>query len=537
MTKRRAWILSTAIVGLILFTGIPAAPVTPFGPYVSAWGSGGSGQLGWDKVADSNVPVAVCQVNARAPCSTASDSALSPFGVKAISAGGTHSLALLRTGQVVAWGFDGYGQLGNGTSTSATLCNGLACSITPVYVCKVNVSPPCTTPSKTLSGVKAISAGGNHSLALLNNGTVVSWGYNASGQLGDGTSAGPTTCTGTPSAPNGFCSTTPVYVCMVVAPTPCSKKHLLRNVVAISAGWQHSLALLKTGGVVSWGDNGYGQLGTASSIPDSTTPVAVCAATATAPCVAGGRVLGGVKAISAGGYHSMALQKGTVVTWGDNAHGQLGNGTSVGPDCSGTCNATPGAVIGLRGVTQISGGLNFSLALLGGGTVESWGDNADDQLGDGSSMGPNSCTASGTSCSMTPVPVCSMLLTTTPCSASSNDLLSGVKAVSAGGFQGVALLTTGAVLDWGYNYGGILGTGTSMGPQTCNLVYPCSPLPVGVCQVNATGPCSAGAGNLLFGVIAISAGGYHNLALYESGDASAAPMPSARPTVVAKADS
>ncbi len=162
------------------------------------WGNNRVGQLGNGSSAEgSDIPVAVSGLS----------------GVSAISAGGTHSLALLTGGTVKAWGDNKDGELGDGTSTGPETCGTLmsACAKTPVSV-------------SGLSGVVAVSGGGAHSLALLSNGTVESWGDNGSGQLGDGTSTGPEPCG------LDFCSTKPVQV---------SK---MNGAVGIAGGGQHSLA-------------------------------------------------------------------------------------------------------------------------------------------------------------------------------------------------------------------------------------------------------------------------------------------------------
>jgi YD repeat-containing protein len=91
-------------------------------------------------------------------------------GVTAVSAGGNHTVALKNDGTVWTWGYNGSGQLGNGTSTNS----GTAAMIAD------------------LAGVIAISAGGDHTLALKSDGTVWTWGYNAQGQLGNGTTANST---------------------------------------------------------------------------------------------------------------------------------------------------------------------------------------------------------------------------------------------------------------------------------------------------------------------------------------------------------
>ena len=88
--------------------------------------------------------------------------------IKAIAAGGGHSLALDNNGTVWAWGYNGYGQLGNGSS---------------------GASHPVPVQVKNLNNIKAIAAGYNHLLALDNNGTVWAWGYNEYGQLGNGTNS------------------------------------------------------------------------------------------------------------------------------------------------------------------------------------------------------------------------------------------------------------------------------------------------------------------------------------------------------------
>lgn len=106
----------------------------------------------------------------------------------------------------------------------------------------------------------------------------------------------------------------------------------------------------------------------------------------------------GVKAIAAGRHFSLALlTNGTVMAWGENTFGQLGDGTTVSSDA-------PVAVAGLSGVTAIAAGAEFSLALLSNGTVMAWGLNEHGRLGDGTITGPETCNSS-LPCSTTPVPV------------------------------------------------------------------------------------------------------------------------------------
>lgn len=174
-------------------------------------------------------------------------------GVRAISAGYRHSLALLEDGTVWAWGYNAQGQLGDGTNTDRN---------TPVKV-----------PS--LGGrVKAIAANSSNvfydpsfTLALLEDGTVWSWGTNEWHQLGDGTNANRNT------------------------PAKVSN---LSGVKAIAPGGRHSLALLRDGTVWGWGANDWSQVGTGSGSPDRyATPVKI-------------EGISGIKTITAGGWHSLA---------------------------------------------------------------------------------------------------------------------------------------------------------------------------------------------------------------------------------------
>jgi alpha-tubulin suppressor-like RCC1 family protein len=281
------------------------------------------------------------------------------------------------TSHVVAWGANFDGPLGNGTTTASTV---------PVGV-------------SGLSEVAAISVGNENSLALMNNGTVMSWGWNAFGQLGVGTFSGPETCQ------TGPCSKTPLPV------------SALSGATAIATGLDHDLALLSDGSVTAWGRNAYGQLGNGGTT-DSNVPVAVSG-------------LESVTAISASNEQSLALlSDGTVMEWGGNGKGPetCFNGAH--------CHKTPVAVGGLENVTAISAGDVFSLALLSNGTVMAWGANNVGQLGNGTTVG-----------SEVPVAVSG---------------LSGVTAISAGYGHSLALLNDGAAMAWGYGEGGQLGNGATM---------------------------------------------------------------------------
>jgi alpha-tubulin suppressor-like RCC1 family protein len=268
---------------------------------VITWGNNGSGQLGNGTKTNSNTPVAVCAVGEKAPCSQDLSE------VVAISASGDHDLAALRNGTVVTWG-------GN--------------------------THEVPVPVAGLSEVVAVSAGGFYSLALLKNGTVRAWGYNTSGIFGDGR-----------TEVEQEKSEVPVEVCAVGEKAPCSQD--LSEVVAIAAGEkQHALALQKNGAVTAWGFNGSGQLGNGTTT-SSDVPVSVCAAGEKAPC---SQDLSEATAISAGEFFSLAvLKNGTARGWGQNIEGQLGNGTR-------TSSTVPVAVSGLSAATAIAAGHNHSVA-------------------------------------------------------------------------------------------------------------------------------------------------------------------------------
>jgi alpha-tubulin suppressor-like RCC1 family protein len=206
---------------------------------------------------------------------------------------------------------------------------------------------------------------------------------------------------------------------------PCTG-HLLSGVKAIAAGGALALALLSDGTVVAWGGNSGGQLGN-GTFTNSDVPVQVCAVGAAAPC--GTNLLTGVSAIAAGSSTSMALLgNGTVATWGFD----LGNGVAATSDvpvmvCAVGGTAPCGINI-LQGVSQISAGASFNLAVVtditGDGMVRSWGEDYVGELGDG-------C-ASSFCYGYVPQVVCAPGATTPTCNGS--DELSGVTAVAAGDY-------------------------------------------------------------------------------------------------------
>ncbi|XXY17664.1 MopE-related protein [Sorangium sp. So ce216] len=194
----------------------------------------------------------------------------------------------------------------------------------------------------------------------------------------------------------------------------------LPAIEAISAGGYHSLALDASGSVWAWGQNSYGQIGTGSA---SSMPQAT-------PVQVPG--LPPIKAISAGASHSMALDtSGVIWVWGASSYGQIGNGSS------GINQVTPTSVSLPGGAAAISAGWHHSLAVSTDGSVWSWGRNNYGQIGNGTS---------GTTNRTTPYQVA----------------LGGMAtAVAAGGGHSLALLSDKTVKAWGYNGQGQLGLGST----------------------------------------------------------------------------
>jgi alpha-tubulin suppressor-like RCC1 family protein len=161
-------------------------------------------------------------------------------------------------------------------------------------------------------------------------------------------------------------------------------------------------------------------------------------------------------AIAGGQWFVCALiSNQTVECWGSNQYGQLGSTETA--TCEETfpyaCSTTPSVVSNLSGVAQIAAGADFACALLQNGTVQCWGNNAYDGLGNSGVTG--SCQGSYNVCSSSPVPVSGV---------------SRATAITAGSDFGCALTESGQVLCWGYNAAGQLGNGTNVASLTAVAV-------------------------------------------------------------------
>lgn len=295
--------ISTFGVGLGVQSDIAGSGTRAVPEDVVAWGSNTSGQLGDGSLAFSAVPKVVRGLS----------------GVRSLAAGDRSVLALLSDGTVMAWGDDEFGQLGDGTASE-----------------DADSERPETVSG--LSGVVSVASGSEHGLALMSDGTVMAWGDNQEGQLGDGTEVSP----GSPERVRG-----------------------LSGVKQIAAGELYSVALLDNGTVMEWGDNAEGQLGDGST-RSSDVPVAVRGLPEP------------VVAVTAGWRHVVAvLADGTVMAWGDNSSDELGDGSAR------RYSSVPVQVSDLHSPTQVAAGIGYTLALEPDGQVMTWGGDLGGFLGGG----------------------------------------------------------------------------------------------------------------------------------------------------------
>ena len=216
-------------------------------------------------------------------------------GVKAVSAGDPHNIALKNNGTVLAWGYNQHDALGVPVDTSIGFG-----TVMPILV-------GGEEGHGFLNQIKAISANFAYNLALKNDGTVMSWGFNERGKLGRETVDTSTNIPGLVVGVDGE---------GVLGGSGA-------KVIAVSAGVDSAMALMDNGTVMAWGWNAYGLLGNGDeTIEGSNTPVLVGGVNEN-----GIPALQNVIAISAGAGHNLVLKSdGTVWAWGWNEHGELGKG-------------------------------------------------------------------------------------------------------------------------------------------------------------------------------------------------------------------
>jgi alpha-tubulin suppressor-like RCC1 family protein len=308
--------------------------------------------------------------------------------VVAIASGGTHVLALLDNGEVWAWGGGTYGKIGDGA--------------------KVNRWSPVQVPNTGSGGsnIVAIAAGANHSVALATDGTnftAVGWGHYNYGQLGIGRF--------------DFRSTAGNVWDLSATTNSLGATNLSS---ATAAGSGNSLVLLTNGTVASWGENGLGQCGDATST-DRPTPVLVSHSA--------GVYLQGITNLAVGNDHSLAISNGIIWAWGYGANGRLGNGSS-------STQTSPVQVANLTDVINVAA-RGSSLAVRGtDGSVWAWG-----YLGFGTNTYSQNVPQQVTNNTGSP--------------------LLGFSRVAVGNDHNLALTTNGLVWAWGDGAYGKLGVGST----------------------------------------------------------------------------
>ena len=332
---------------------------------VQCWGDNSYGQLGDGTTTERTNPVDVVALTG---------------GVTAIAAGGEHTCALTMSGGVQCWGRNQWGQLGDGTGGTQDAFRAMPAAVVGLgsevvalsagqyQTCALTIlgavtcwgknengqlgdgqscgSVVCTTPTDVAGltgGVAAVVSGGHHTCALTTTGGAKCWGWNNTGEVGDGT----TTQRNSPVDVTGLTS----------------------GVAAIAVGGRHTCALTTAGDVKCWGFNLFGELGDGSTI-DRTVPVDVVGLTGTPV------------ALDAGFFHTCAqTATGGVQCWGQNTFGQLGDGQACGSLC-----AAPVNVSGLSGgVSAVTTGFHHNCALTTAGVFRCWGLNFEGQIGDGTS--------------------------------------------------------------------------------------------------------------------------------------------------------
>lgn len=466
------------------------------GGTIRCWGLNGNGQLGNGTTVNSLTPVTVTGIS----------------GATAIAAGGFHTCAIIADGTVKCWGNDGMGEIGDGSPGDT--------SSLPTTVSGITTANPA----------KALSLGEFHSCALLNDGAVTCWGHNGFGQLGDATTTDRSTATAVVGLPDAALvlttgsshtcvllddadktvrcwghnaygslghatavvdsvmqpSTSPLVVRFDDNPDPLIE-HLvpLTGVSALGSGQFHTCAR-STAGLRCWGNNNRGQLGAdpkplTDELEDSVNALTVSG-------------VGAAAAVTAGGFHTCALDSTTLKCWGYNFFGQLGGYAASNP--------RPVTVTALSGATNISAGTDFACALINAETTDKpvcWGSNTDGRLGAGIGVSDTTVrvpvsgiaaavaidAGNGHACALATLasaPKCwglganGQLGNSATASSSTPVTVSGLSTattISAGGALGgaergmtCARRTSGKVSCWGRNANGQLGDNTTTDRST-----------------------------------------------------------------------
>ncbi len=375
---------------------------------VSSWGSNAFGLLGQGKdlaaLDNSSVPLKVVNSAGTAPLGQ----------IYQVSSGNTNAFALSEEGNVWGWARNNSCNLAQATCGNTVLL--------PVRVRNA-------ANNGSLSSVVQVEAGDGNQVALLDNGTVMSWGqYSGQGDI-----------------------VTKNFPGLVKTPDGAA---FLSDIAAVSAGNSFSLALAKDGRVFAWGyDLSEGRLGSGavlsspSSLPNTVKK-------------SDGTDLTDIVSVSAGYNFSLALASdGSVWAWGSNANGQLGQNNAAFQNSipfAVQVKAPVGQVGLLANIAMVAAGGNHALALDTTGKVFAWGFATSGQLGDG----PNRPTGNET---RLPRPVVS---------TDGATALTGAVSIAANYTSSSALMADGKLLMWGDSFKGGLGRGEAAGTSFVNSPTP-----------------------------------------------------------------
>lgn len=442
------------------------------------WGSNDYGQLGDATFSQRNTPVDVIGISE---------------GISEITTGQNHTCAVTQNGEGKCWGWNSYGQLGDGSTFDSEI---------PVNVVGLQ------------SGVSAIVGSRLSTCALTGAGGVKCWGRNDTGQVGDGTMFDRNVPVDVVGLSSGMIkiSAGSYHICVLsssgkmkcwgrnfysqlgdgtilMRSIPINVVNTKNNISNIATGSWHTCNLDANGSVNCWGENYWGELGDGTKIHRS-TPGSVIG------------LPGGINYVATGRWHTCVLTSSNgVMCWGANNYGQLGDGTT-------TQRSTPVDVVSLSsGVSTIVGGWYHTCALMTNGGVKCWGANSTGQLGDGTTTQQNTPVdvvgLSGDVIALTAgsEDTCAIIVGgSVQCWGRGNSTPSDVYGLESGvsdiatDYTHKCAVVSGGVKCWGINEYGQLGDGT----------YTDSSIPVDVVGLGS-------------GVIGIDVGYYHSCALTESG--------------------
>jgi alpha-tubulin suppressor-like RCC1 family protein len=371
--------------------------------------------------------------------------------VTQVAAGGNHSLVVTASGQLYAFGVNFFGQLGSATNSATN---------------NPNPTPTRVTLAGEVGPVTQVAAGANHSLVLTASGQLYAFGYNGAGELGSATN-------------NGTSQANPT-------PTLVGLPGEIGPVTQIAAGQFHSLVVTASGQLYAFGFNEFGELGSSANNGTSKanpTPTLVTLPGETGP----------VTQVAAGGAHSLAVTaSGQLYAFGQNVFGQLGSSANNGTNPTPTLVTLAGEV---GPVTQVAAATDYSLAVTASGQLYAFGDNVFGQLGGAANSGTESPNPTPTLAGLAPgttidavakgegadhsLAIVSDLTITT----------SALPATQAGSSYRAALTATGGTAPLTWSQTG-LPAGLSIDPKTGVLAgTPTSP---GSSQVSATATDSYG---------------------------------------------